>query len=226
MVDLTYLYGTTQNGKRDPHHGVEFQNAFGTPVHAGGDGTVVFADSDKVTKFSTWNNFYGNVVLIHHANDFYTLYAHLSQILVKVGDEVKAGDVIGAVGQSGAATGSHLHFEVRRGGDGTDYFSTENPEVWLIPKAGTGAISITLKMNADRNYELPLVITRYAENSDDELFVYYITSYTKGFEHNAEDAALESLPPGRYKVAFTDAFGLHERMVMIEAGKLTEVVFQ
>jgi hypothetical protein len=81
-------------------------------------------------------------------------------------------------------------------------------------------------MNNDQNLELPLVITRYGDNSDDVLFVYYITSYTKGFEHNTEDAALESLPLGRYKVAFTDATGLHERMVMIEAGKLTEVVFQ
>ena len=66
----------------------------------------------------------------------YTLYAHLSKVDVQAGDEVKAGDLIGKVGQSGVATGSYLHFEVRKGGDGTDYFSTQNPELWLAPNDG------------------------------------------------------------------------------------------
>ena len=54
LVDFTYPYGATQNGKRDPHHGVEFANASGTLVHAAGDGVVVFADSDKTTRLSPW----------------------------------------------------------------------------------------------------------------------------------------------------------------------------
>ncbi|MDL1941000.1 hypothetical protein FBQ99_01495 [Chloroflexi bacterium CFX2] len=223
-VDLTYLYATTQNGARDPHHGVEFQNAFGTPVHAAGDGEVVFAGSDKSVKFSPWTNFYGNVIVIRHTDDFYTLYAHLSNIFVSAGNAVKAGERIGEVGASGGAAGSHLHFEVRRGGDYTDYFSTENPELWLIPQSGTGALSITLKMDAERNYERPLVITRYV--NDSAAFTYYISSYAKGFEHNPEDAVLGGLPPGRYKIAFNDSLGLRERMVMVEAGRLTTVVFE
>ncbi|HNO31367.1 MAG TPA: peptidoglycan DD-metalloendopeptidase family protein [Anaerolineales bacterium] len=225
LVDLTYLYGTTQNGTRDPHHGDEFQNPFGTPVHAAGDGEVVFADSDKAVKFSPWNNFYGNVVVIQHTDGLHTLYAHLSKISVKVGDHVKVGDVIGEVGATGGATGSHLHFEVRKGDDYTQYFSTENPELWLLPQSGAGALSITLGMDTERNYERPLVITRLAEGSDEPLFVYYVTSYTKGFEHNAEDAVLNNLPSGLYKVAFNDPSGLRERIVQVEAGKLTEVFF-
>jgi len=113
---------------------------------AAGDGEVVFADADKKTKFSPWNNFYGNVIVIRHADEMYTLYAHLSEILVQVGDQVQAGDEIGKVGQTGGATGSHLHFEVRKGGDYTDYFSTENPELWTLPPEGTGALSITLNL--------------------------------------------------------------------------------
>lgn len=224
-IDLTYAYASTSNRKRDPHHGVEFQNPFGTSVHAAGDGVVVFADSDKTAKFSPWNNFYGNVIIIRHAGEMYTLYAHLSEIFVLTGSEVKAGDEIGKVGQTGGATGSHLHFEVRKGSDYTNYFSTENPELWLFPPQGTGALSVTLKTKEERNYERPLVVTRYAEGSDDILFTYYITSYTKGFEYNAEDAVLSNLPPGRYKVAFTDTSGLKERIVFVEAGRLTEVVF-
>lgn len=224
-IDLTYAYASTQNGKRDPHHGVEFQNAFGTPVYAAGEGEVVFADADKTTKFSPWTNFYGNVVIIQHDNDMYTLYAHLSSILVRAGDKVVAGAEIGQVGATGGATGSHLHFEVRTGSDYTDYFSTQNPELWLIPPQGTGALSITLKTSYEQNYERPLVITRYANESDEPVYTYYISTYAKGFEFNFEDAVLSSLPPGKYKIAFSDVSGLKERFVFVEEGRLTEVVF-
>lgn len=225
-VDLTYLYASTSNGKRDPHHGVEYQNPFGTSVFAAADGEVVFADTDKKTKFSPWNNFYGNVIVIRHANDMYTLYAHLSEILVQAGNKVHAGDEIGKVGQTGGATGSHLHFEVRTGSAYTEYFSTENPELWTLPPNGTGALTITLDTTEERNDERQLVITRFADGSDDILFTYYITTYAKGFEHNLEDAGLSNLPSGRYKIAFNDSSGLRERIVFVEAGKLTEVYFE
>jgi len=220
-IDMSYAYASTQNGRRDPHHGVEFQNEFGTPVYAVGDGEVVFADTDKVTLFSQWSNFYGNLIVIKHENDFYTLYAHLSAILVKVGDNVNTGDLIGQVGQTGGATGSHLHFEVRQGGDMYDRFSTQNPELFFIPKNGTGALSITLNTPYERNYEFSLVITRFSDG-----FVMYVSSYTRGFEANPEDAVLNNLPVGDYKIAFNDQTGLNERIVRIEDGKLTEVVFE
>lgn len=224
-TDITYLYASTQNGKRDPHHGVEFQNAFGTPVHAAGDGVVVFADADKSVKFAPWTNFYGNLVVIEHKDAVYTLYAHLSVVSVQVGQRVRAGELIGQVGMTGGATGSHLHFEVRIGGDYTEYFSTQNPELWLIPQPGTGALSITLNTKKEYKVERPLVVTRLAENGKTVLFTYYITSYAKGFEHNLEDAALNGLPAGRYKIAFNDSSGLRERIVLVESGKLTEIVF-
>jgi murein DD-endopeptidase MepM/ murein hydrolase activator NlpD len=75
---------------REPHHGVEFLNKFGTPVHAAGDGAVQFAGPDEEAVYSPWRDFYGNVVVIHHADEMYTLYAHLSKVDVQVGDEVKA----------------------------------------------------------------------------------------------------------------------------------------
>jgi murein DD-endopeptidase MepM/ murein hydrolase activator NlpD len=226
QVDITYLYGSTDNGKRDPHHGVEFQNAFGTPVYAAGEGEVILAGTDKEIKLSPWNEFYGNVIIIRHANELYTLYAHLSTILVQVGDAVNMGDMIGEVGDTGAATGSHLHFEVREGGDYTDYFSTENPVFWLIPHQGTGTLSITLKMQDEQNIERPLVVSYHVDDSADPSYIYYITSYGKEFDHNAEDAVLGSLPSGRYRISFNDTTGLRERWVDVEAGKLTEVTFE
>lgn len=94
-VDRTYPYASTANGTRDPHHGVEIQGKFGTPVHAAADGVVQFAGPDNEAGFSPWRGFYGNVVIIRHADEVYTLYAHLSKVNVQAGDEVKAGDLIG-----------------------------------------------------------------------------------------------------------------------------------
>src|SRR5215211_5782607 len=67
-VDVTYRYASTANGTRDPHHGVEFLNKFGTPVYAAGDGVVVFAGPDQKAVYSPWPDYYGNVVVIKHAD--------------------------------------------------------------------------------------------------------------------------------------------------------------
>src|SRR5512133_2207551 len=130
-VDPSYRYGSTQNGKRDPHTGVEFVNKFGTPVYAAGDGTVIFAGPDKKPVYMPFPNLYGNLVVIEHQDNLYTLYGHLSKILVQQGQKVTTKDQIGEVGQTGVAIGPHLHFEVRRG-NVEDTSSTENPELWVI----------------------------------------------------------------------------------------------
>ena len=59
----------------------------------------------------------------------------------------------------------------------------------------------------------------------DPAYIYYVSSYARNFEHNAEDAVLGSLPSGRYRIVFNDNVGVHERWVDVEAGKLTEVYF-
>ena len=56
---------------------------------------------------------YGNYVIIDHGNEFITLYGHLSEVDVEIGDEVKKGDVIGKMGSTGFSTGDHLHIEIR-----------------------------------------------------------------------------------------------------------------
>ncbi|HAV76853.1 MAG TPA: hypothetical protein DCX53_05805, partial [Anaerolineae bacterium] len=66
-VDVSYRYGSTQENKREPHHGVEFLNKFGTPVHAAGDGVVQFAGADSEALYSPWRDFYGNMIVIRHA---------------------------------------------------------------------------------------------------------------------------------------------------------------
>ncbi len=96
------------------HKGVNFKAAEGDTVCAAADGTVTEAPGTK------WNGGYGNYVLIDHGNGMVTLYAHLSEAKVKVGDTVKAGDEIGKAGHTGDTYGDTLHFEVRIDGQHTD----------------------------------------------------------------------------------------------------------
>lgn len=94
-------------GRRGPggwHDGVDIQAPQGQPVRAAAIGTVLF---------SGWQSSYGWVVKIAHPDGFTTVYAHNLKNSVKTGDRVQPGTVIGAVGQTGRATASHLHFEVR-----------------------------------------------------------------------------------------------------------------
>jgi murein DD-endopeptidase MepM/ murein hydrolase activator NlpD len=89
------------------HLGVDFAAAIGTPVRTVGEGSVEFAGEQ---------NGFGKVVIVRHNNAEQTVYAHLSRISVHAGQEVAQGDLIGAVGQTGWATGPHLHFEFRVNG--------------------------------------------------------------------------------------------------------------
>ena len=86
------------------HEGLDFAAQTGTDVFATGDGRVAIAGREAG---------YGNCIDIDHGYNYLTRYAHLSEILVKPGDEVKRGQLIGKVGSTGKSTGPHLHYEVR-----------------------------------------------------------------------------------------------------------------
>ena len=75
--------------------------------------TSIYAAADGVVVMSTWHDSYGNYVKIDHGNGWSTLYAHQTKQAVKIGENVKKGDVIGYVGSTGDSTGNHLHFEIR-----------------------------------------------------------------------------------------------------------------
>lgn len=140
-----YLYGSRDGGGRPTHHGLDFQNPSGTPVIAAGGGVVEYAGPDIQVLFGPQPNFYGNVVVIKHTfadvdgRAIYTLYGHLSRINVTTGQPVQQGELIGLVGSAGVAVGAHLHFEVRVGNP-NDYNAVRNPELWMQPYTGNGAI--------------------------------------------------------------------------------------
>lgn len=82
-----------------------------------GGGSILAADAGRVVQ-AGWldNSGYGIRVMVDHGNGFHTLYAHMSRVRVEVGQSVNRGDVIGDMGSTGRSTGTHLHFEIRRGG--------------------------------------------------------------------------------------------------------------
>jgi murein DD-endopeptidase MepM/ murein hydrolase activator NlpD len=94
-------------GNRRMHTGIDFALETGKPIKATADGEVIFAGT---------RGGYGNLVIIDHFNEYSTRYAHMSKIKAHRGDYVKRGDIIGYVGMTGAATGPHLHYEVRVSG--------------------------------------------------------------------------------------------------------------
>ena len=100
---ITGVYGSQRilNGKpRRPHYGIDFHAPEGTPVKAMMDGKITLAENDMY--------FTGGTIIFDHGHGISTLYMHMKDINVKVGQKVKQGQIVGTLGQSGRATGPHL----------------------------------------------------------------------------------------------------------------------
>jgi murein DD-endopeptidase MepM/ murein hydrolase activator NlpD len=113
-VEFTSGFGVRSDpflGRPAMHTGLDFRAAMGDPVRATANGKVASAG---------WAGGYGRMVEIDHGNGLSTRYGHLSEIGVKVGDPIKIGQVIGAVGSTGRSTGPHLHYETRIDGEAVD----------------------------------------------------------------------------------------------------------
>jgi murein DD-endopeptidase MepM/ murein hydrolase activator NlpD len=114
QVEFTSGFGIRSDpflGRPAMHTGLDFRGSSGDPVRATAYGKVINAG---------WQGGYGKMVEIDHGNTLTTRYGHLSEINVKVGDIVRIGQVIGAVGSTGRSTGPHLHYETRIDGDAVD----------------------------------------------------------------------------------------------------------
>jgi murein DD-endopeptidase MepM/ murein hydrolase activator NlpD len=256
-IDVTYRFGSTQGGMRDPHHGVEFLNGYGTPVLAAGDGVVVVAGTDldptsprgawPITFYGPYMNFYGNLVVIEHQvpeallqarpdmpQPLYTLYGHLSEIEVQVGQQVSAGQQIGKVGQAGIATGSHLHFEVRLGEN--TYKASHNPELWLASHQDAGgqprgAIAGRFLDSYQNSLEKDSIVLQHLPQGPDgpsDFEVSVMTYEEKGLVGRPpwlESFGVGDLPAGWYRISFPMG-GLRQELVQVLPGQLTVVTFR
>lgn len=114
---ISSRFGVNESVRNHTHMGLDIAASNGTPIIAPADGVVTYAQYNS--------GGYGNLVKISHGNGVETYYGHCSKLFVSVGQSVKAGDTIAAVGSTGHSTGNHLHFEIRING------SQVNPQKYL-----------------------------------------------------------------------------------------------
>jgi murein DD-endopeptidase MepM/ murein hydrolase activator NlpD len=112
------------------HTGLDFRASYGTPIRAVKAGVVLYAGNS--------GDWAGNHVAIKHADGMTTMSSHMSSMAVSAGQAVRAGQVIGHVGQTGRAFGAHLHFEVYPAGvKYGDVYKAINPQPWLAANGVT-----------------------------------------------------------------------------------------
>lgn len=235
-VDFTYRYGSTQNGARPIHHGVEFPNEEGTPVLAAAEGLVIVAGNDYQETYADYPFYYGNLVVIEHHfqgvdEPVFSLYGHLSSVQTQIGASVQAGDLIGNVGYTGIAEWSHLHFEVRVGDN--RFRDTRNPELWLQPHRNeggnlNGAIAGRIVDEFGTPIYVPNVVIERLGPDDTVLETIYVETYAgssvNGDDQWGENFAIGDLIPGIYRVTLV-ARGLQVWDAEVFPGALTLLTF-
>jgi murein DD-endopeptidase MepM/ murein hydrolase activator NlpD len=115
---LVSLFGVKEGGQHND--GINIAAPLGTPVHAADNGVVAYAGNEL--------RGFGNLLLIRHADGWVSAYAHCDALLVKRGDQVKRGQVIARVGQTGAVSSPQLHFELRKAGTAVDPTNELGPQ--------------------------------------------------------------------------------------------------
>ena len=144
-LNTSYPYGYDAGGSEGLllHNGIDLVAELGTEVLAVADGVVEVAQKDDEQQFGWRCDWYGQLVVVRHnrtlkGTPVYSLYGHVLNLKVNVGDEVERGQPIAEVGVGGAAFAPHLHLEIRLGEN--DFFRTSNPFLWFKPKKGSGVV--------------------------------------------------------------------------------------
>jgi murein DD-endopeptidase MepM/ murein hydrolase activator NlpD len=217
------------------HTGIDIPGDMGTPILAVGDGKIVYAGQGIYRGGNDiFDDPYGKAVVIEHSFNYqgeplFTLYAHLDEILVSVGDSVRSGQKIGLMGVTGQTTGPHLHFEVRLGSN--DYFSTKNPELWLSPPIGWGILVGQVLTYEGRHLEQQIV---YLYRSDDDLKGDEMDDHIwigKSYQNEAinrdpyysENLTISNIPAGTYVVSIpvTNIGYVYKKRIEIKPGQVT-----
>jgi len=215
---FNYNYGS--DGPQDAwrvHAGIDMPNPIGQTVRAAGSGIIVWAADGLRVEGAVFQNTssYGNVVVIRHdfgyeGHPLFTLYAHLSAVLVLPGQRIERGEPIGLVGNSGRVTGPHVHFEVRMCPttvceDIPGYGETYNPLLWMVPYVGHGVIAGRLVDGfGDLVDDADITLRNWARGTVEGTTTTYIFQNT-GVDVNSdpnwqENFVLPDVPEGRYEV--------------------------
>ncbi len=196
------------------HHGIDMPNPDGQPVRAAAAGVVVWAADhyrwveDKQVVDAAES--YGNVVIVAHnfgynGQQLYTLYAHLSKILVTQNQPVVAGQVVGLSGHTGNVSGPHVHFEVREGDN--LYFDTRNPLLWMAPLVGDGVVAGRVLYRDGSPVQSAVVTLLQNGRVVDTTFTYIAPKVPSSNFHQVdgddqwhENFAIGDVPAGQYDV--------------------------
>lgn len=223
-----YRYGGIYFGPEVVHTGVDIASPSGSDVIAAADGKVVWAGYGLFSVEGNMQDPYGLAVAIRHDFGFqgkrlYTVYAHMRAVNVISGQQVKTGDQLGEVGETGHATGPHLHFEVRLGRN--NFFDTRNPELWMAPPQGWGVLVGKI---TDKNGKTLIhkEIHIYPLDGNREWIVRtYGQQVVNPDDHYQENLVLSDLPAGKYRLWFNyedkDYYGKFE----IYPGSITQIAF-
>jgi len=183
------------------HTGVDIPAPKGTPILAAGAGTVVWAGYGVYQGGYDPKDPYGLAVSIHHDfgyqnQSLYTIYGHMSEINVVEGQHVETGDLLGLVGETGTVTGPHLHFEVRLGEN--SFFTTRNPELWLVPPIGWGIIAGRVMDTAGRLLNDQQIIITDPKKEQNWLAWSYGKTSVNSDQYYQENLVIGDIPAGTY----------------------------
>jgi murein DD-endopeptidase MepM/ murein hydrolase activator NlpD len=202
-----YRYGGVFFAPNVVHTGVDIDAEEDTPILAAGPGTVVSADWGLFTEVpGNITDPYGQAVVIRHDfgykdQELFTIYAHMSKIIAVVGQHVETGDMLGLVGDTGATTGPHLHFEVRVGGN--TFYNTSNPELWMAPPQGWGVLVGRLTDEDGKLlYQFPVEVRPMPSEVPLRKVLTYAEGPVNSDDYYQENLVLSDLPAGLYKIVF------------------------
>ncbi len=211
------------------HTGVDIPAPKGTPVRAAGSGRVLWAGYGVYRGGNDPTDPYGLAVVIRHDFGYqdqalFTLYGHLDQIDVVEGQYVEVGQQLGLVGETGAVTGVHLHFEVRLGEN--VFFTTRNPELWTVPPVGWGVLAGSVLDSAGQPVSGILIILTDPETGQN----WFARSYGEGTvnsdEYYRENLVMGDLPAGHYLLRTAYVGTSHVAEIEILPGVVNYFVFR
>lgn len=224
-----YRYGGIYFGPDVIHSGIDLPAPRGAEVLAAGPGTVVWAGIGLYSG-SSYNlkDPYGLAVAIRHDFGYknqplYTVYAHMEEVDVIVGQWVNTGDVVGNVGDTGMTTGPHLHFEVRLGEN--DFWMTRNPELWISPPQGYGVLVGRVLSTFGTRLDSYLVLLKSLATEKQYTVNTYGPLTVNSDSYYKENVVLGDLPAGVYELNIP--YGALNRKVDIQIlpGQITYFSF-
>ncbi len=225
-----YSYGGIYFDPDIIHTGIDLPAPRGTDVLAAGPGTVVWAGMGLYSESpNNSEDPYGKAVAIRHDFGYknqplYTIYAHMDDIDVIVGQWLNTGDVVGKVGSTGMTTGPHLHFEVRLGKN--DFFYTRNPELWIAPPQGYGVLAGRVMGTGGTPLDKYLVIVKSFEPKQEwDLYTYGSELTLNRDAYYNENVLLGNLPAGLYELDIPYGALNRKTTIQILPGQVTFFTF-